>query len=59
MLTGKPNGTFLIRLSSKIGCYALSFVSSKGNISKGLITRNKGDILLKVEGDQVYYILYF
>lgn len=59
MLAGKPKGTFLIRLSSNIGCYALSYVSSNGEVSKGLITRNRGDNQMKVEGDEVKLESFF
>eukprot|EP01114_Cavostelium_apophysatum_P012809 TRINITY_DN2959_c1_g1_i1.p1 TRINITY_DN2959_c1_g1~~TRINITY_DN2959_c1_g1_i1.p1 ORF type:complete len:643 (+),score=138.10 TRINITY_DN2959_c1_g1_i1:122-2050(+) len=42
LLAGQPPGSFLVRFSSKPGCFAASFVDTTGKICKSLITRANG-----------------
>jgi len=40
LLEGQPIGTFLVRFSSKPGCFATSFVGPQGKVQKALLNKD-------------------
>jgi len=40
LLVGQPQGTFLIRLSNRPDCYAVTFVGNNSNVLKSLVTKS-------------------
>jgi len=52
LLRGQLPGTFLIRFSSQIGCFATSFVDYEGNVCKSLIKRVLGGFTFESSSDK-------
>jgi len=56
LLKGEPKGTFLIRLSSKLGSFAVSFVDSDGSIKKTIISKTSNGTGYQLGGQQRVFL---
>jgi len=55
LLQGQPPGTFLLRFSNQVGCFAASFIGSDGEVKRGLITRIASGNGYQVKGQGIVY----